>query len=78
MYTETMKYFKLAEVPGVARGKKKNWNIFLNKKIWKKISIFLSYDTGGPLMCVHKKFQPNRFRRVGRLYATYIYMNVLS
>ena len=47
-------YRRLAEGPGVARG----------KKIEIKNSIFLTYNTLRPPMSVHKKFQPNRSSRL--------------
>ena len=41
---------ELAEGPGVARGK--------------KFVFFVAYNTPRPPVSVHKKFQPNRFRRL--------------
>ena len=47
---------KLAEGPGVARGKKN----FEKRMLKKKFRIFLSYVTPRPPLSVHKKFQQQR------------------
>ena len=58
------KYNKLAEGPGVTRGKKN-----FEKKFFE---ICLAYVTPRPPMSVHKKIQPNRSSRLAG-YREHIY-----
>jgi len=63
-----LNYVKLAEGPGVARGKKKIFKKIYCKKIGKKLeknsNFFSLYNSPRPPMSVHNKFQPNRSSRV--------------
>ena len=57
---ENLKYKKLAEGPGVARGKK-----ILKKK--KNLDFFLAFITPRPPMIVHKKISAQSVQPFGRL-----------
>ena len=71
-------YSKLAEAPGVARGKKNFEEKKFRKKNFEKknFGFFLAYVPPRPPLSVHKKFQPNRSSRLAG-YREHIYTNVL-